>query len=120
LRGFSLVELLVVIGLIAILTAIAVPSYLKYRDKALLSKVQQGVVSCLSDLTASYADSGLKTFNCTVPDASGNCTLQIVELNGQTKVSPDYCDFVVEGRQVRCFFNTNFGDVNGFVYCKFQ
>ena len=39
-KGFSLIELLVVIAIIAILAAIAIPQYNKYRANAMLSNVQ--------------------------------------------------------------------------------
>ena len=44
-KGFTLVELIIVIAIIAILTVVAAPQYLKYVDKARLSKDQNEAAS---------------------------------------------------------------------------
>jgi prepilin-type N-terminal cleavage/methylation domain-containing protein len=119
LRGFTLLEVLISVALIVILTAIAVPAYTKYRQRTLISRVQQNLVSCVSELTAEFADSGVKEKDCQIPGA-GNCTLQISENGTFVKIANDYCDFQVEGINLRCYIRTDYGDVNGFVYCETQ
>ena len=61
--GFTLIELLVVIIIIAILLAIAVPSYLKFRDRAKDSSGQANVRAAVPAMEACYADDGNYT-NC--------------------------------------------------------
>jgi type IV pilus assembly protein PilA len=55
-KGFTLIELMIVIAIIGILAAIAIPQFAAYRAKSYNSAAQSDLRNCLTVLEAYYAD----------------------------------------------------------------
>ena len=94
--GFTLIELLIVMAIIGVLLAIAVPAYLGYRDRAEKSAARADVREALPAIEAFYSDH-ITYVGATVTklQASYDAGLSLATVKGASQSA--YCVQAVSG-----------------------
>ena len=111
-KGFTLIEVMVVVALIAILSAIAIPAYLSYRRDAEMEVARSSMVTVIDSINGYNA---IKGHPMDIVDSNGNITGTVQDVINKfaaegmsvvvdaIKLDANMADYCVYNDGMQCF-----------------
>jgi len=87
-QGFTLIELMIVIAIIGILAAIAIPNFISYRNKSFCASVESDA-NAIAGSIADYFSISVHTATPTMPQLNGNNNITLTGGNVGTLIGAD-------------------------------
>jgi type IV pilus assembly protein PilA len=106
-QGFTLIELMIVVAIIGILAAVALPAYQDYTVRAKMSEVILAMSACRTSITEVYQSGGVaptaNSWGCEVSAGSGSKYVQAIatDVNGWVTATVTAISASVNGSIVR-------------------